>query len=199
MSACLDDLAHVAHTPPDAAREPHENVGRACADVLFSTLYTELRNLARRQLARHASHPKPSTTTLLHETYLVIVSRKRVLFEDRARFLGYAARVMRGLIVDHTRRRCAHKRGGRLRLETLPLELPDRGGVTPERAHVRSALAHLAAVDPALAELVELKVFGGFSCAEIAALRGSSARTVQRHWERARAFLVRVLKPPSRI
>ena len=84
----------------------------AAADTLFSTLYSELHRLAKRELARRGSPASLSVTTLLHEAYLDIAKRDGPSFPDRARFMGYAARVMRGLIIDHARSRNAVKRGG---------------------------------------------------------------------------------------
>src|SRR6266478_1617227 len=84
----------------------------AAADALFSTLDSELHRLAKRELARRGSPASLSVTTLLHEAYLDIAAREGNSFPDRPRFMGYAARVMRGLIIDHARSRNAIKRGG---------------------------------------------------------------------------------------
>src|SRR5262249_13673408 len=81
-------------------------------DVLFSALYEELHRLARRELARRSAPVTLSVTTLLHEAYLDMSGRSGAAFPDQARFMGYAARVMRGLIIDHARNRSALKRGG---------------------------------------------------------------------------------------
>ncbi|MGB8990040.1 MAG: ECF-type sigma factor, partial [Candidatus Sulfotelmatobacter sp.] len=83
----------------------------AAADALFSALYAELRQLAKRELARPGAAVSLSATTLLHEAYLDMAARDGPSFPDRARFMGYAARVMRGLIIDHARQRHAQKRG----------------------------------------------------------------------------------------
>jgi DNA-directed RNA polymerase specialized sigma24 family protein len=77
-----------------------ESGDSAAADTLFSTLYTELHRMAKRELARQGSPPSLSVTTLLHEAYLDIAAREGSRFPDRPRFMGYAARVMRGLIID---------------------------------------------------------------------------------------------------
>jgi len=90
------------------AAESGDNAG---ADALFSTLYSELHRLAKRELARRGSPASLSVTTLLHEAYLDIAAREGNSFPDRPRFMGYAARVMRGLIIDHARSRNAIKRG----------------------------------------------------------------------------------------
>jgi len=167
---------------------------RSAADALFSALYAELHELARRQLAGSGWGVTLGPTTLLHEAYLNIARREGREFPDRARFMGYAARVMRGLVIDHVRHRGARKRGAGFRITTLD----DRVGATPaeddEILRVGEALEDLADVDPPLAILVDLKFFCGFSFAEIAAMRGISERTVQRQWEKARMYLHRHIR-----
>ena len=159
-------------------------------DVLFSTLYSELHRLARRQLARQWSPHALGVTTLLHEAYLNMADRDGASFEDNAQFMGYAARVMRGLIIDHIRTQKASKRGGEFHITSLtlsaekPLDLRDL-------SRIGDALDELAAIEPDLATLVDLKFFCGFSFAEIGAMQGLSERTVQRKWEKARIYLHR--------
>ena len=165
-----------------------EGGDQAAVDALFSALYAELHRLAQRQLAAGGGDLTLGTTTLLHEAYLDMASRDS-LFPDRARFMGYAARVMRTLIVDHARYRRAQKRGGRFEITSLPQDVADPFTDYEELARISQALDELAEAEPPLAQLVDLKFFCGFSFAEIAAMRGLSERTVQRHWERARIFL----------
>lgn len=167
-------------------------------DALFALLYRELHQLAERQLRRQGPGVTLGTTTLLHELYLSLADRTEARFPDRPRFLGYASRAMRGLIIDYARRRSATKRGGEFQLLSL-----DQQGV-PEPAHraadleeLSEALDRLAAVDPRLAELVDLHFFCGLAFAEIAALRGSSLRTVMRDWRKARLVLHRELSDPT--
>jgi len=164
----------------------------ADAERLFATLYSELHRLARRELARRGSDVTLGATTLLHEAYLDM-SARGVVFPDRARFMAYAARAMRGLIIDYARRRYAQKRGGLFELTSLQTTIADRLTDAKELQEISDALEDLAAVEPALAEIVDLKFFCGFSFAEIGAMRGMSERTVQRHWEKARLYLYRVL------
>jgi RNA polymerase sigma factor (TIGR02999 family) len=141
------------------------------ADALFSALYSELHRIAKRELARQDLLVSLSATTLLHQAYLEM-----------------AERVMRGLIIDHARRRQAQKRGGQFELtsaenefECAPIECDLRG--------ITEALDELAKSEPPLAELVDLKFFCGLTFAEIASLRSVSERTVQRQWEKARIYL----------
>src|SRR5918993_2868316 len=91
----------------------------AAAEALFTMLYSELHLLARRELARRGGSGTLGATTLLHEAYLDISGREGLVFPDRARFMAYAARVMRGLIIDHVRRRHARKRGGLFEITAL--------------------------------------------------------------------------------
>ncbi len=169
---------------------------RSAADALFASLYTELHRLARRQLARHPSGVTLGATTLLHEAYLDICQREAG-FADRGRFMAYAAKVMRGLIIDYARSRQAQKRGGGFAITSLGTE----GGAAPaddgELTRISEALDELAAVDRELAQIVDLKFFCGFSFAEIAAMKGLSERTVQRRWEKARIYLHRTLRKTS--
>jgi RNA polymerase sigma factor (TIGR02999 family) len=134
---------------------------------------------------------------LLHEAYLDISQREGVAFPDRARFLAYAARVMRGLIIDGLRRRQARKRGGGFEITSIDgKDLGDAGlpGDAEEMERLGRALDELAAVEPEIAHVVDLKFFCGFTFAEIAGLGGVSERTVQRQWDKARIYLRHALR-----
>ena len=159
------------------------------ADVLFSTLYAELHRLARRELYRRGPLGGLGVTTLLHEAYLSMSGREGIAFVDQARFMGYAARVMRGLIIDDVRRRRSEKRGGLF--EITALDTNHGGSLSSPQGLMRigDALDDLAEVEPDLAEIIDLKFFCGFSFAEIAAMRGVSERTIQRNWEKGRLYL----------
>jgi RNA polymerase sigma factor (TIGR02999 family) len=167
----------------------------AATDALFTTLYAELHRMAKRELARQGAPPSLSVTTLLHEAYLDISGRAGVSFPDQSRFMGYAARVMRGYIIDHARSRAAVKRGGEFRLTSADDHDVADPADPKELSNISDALDQLAKVEPELAELVDLKFFCGFSFAEIAALRKVSERTVQRQWEKARIYLHQSLRP----
>jgi RNA polymerase sigma factor (TIGR02999 family) len=176
-----------------AAAAPASGAGR---DALFSALYDELHRLARRELARRNGAGTFSPTTLLHEAYLDMAGRRQLAFPDRARFMGYAACVMRGIIVDHARSRSAAKRGGSHDITSLKTDVAEQAAVDDDAlVRLGEILEELAASEPALSEVVDLKFFCGFSVAEISALRGVSERTVQRDWEKARAYLHRSLRP----
>jgi RNA polymerase sigma factor (TIGR02999 family) len=166
----------------------------SAADALFSALYSELHRLAKRELARQSLPITLSATTLLHQAYLGMAEREGPSFPYRARFMGYAARVMRGLIIDHARNRQAQKRGGQFEITSLGDDDLDGSADYQELKNISETLEELARVDPSLAEIVDLKFFCGFSFAEIAAMRDVSERTVQRNREKARIYLHRKLR-----
>lgn len=159
-------------------------------DALFEALYDELHRLAQSHIYRSGGPITLGATTLLHEAWLSMAQRDGLAFPDRNRFLGYASRAMRGLIISYVRNRTALKRGGELSFasadaleEAKAAERPD------ELERLDAALTELSAIDPDLAQLVDLKFFCGFSIPEIAEMRKSSERTVQREWAKARLLL----------
>jgi RNA polymerase sigma factor (TIGR02999 family) len=156
--------------------------------ALFEALYAELHRLAQRQLRASSGQLTLGATTLLHEAYLRLSQRSDLAFPDSARFFAYAARAMRGLIVDYVRERRALKRGGAFHLTSGDTEAEGVAQIE-DLGPLSDALDALAVAEPSLAELVELKFFCGFGFAEIAAMRGVTERTVQRHWDKARLFL----------
>ena len=162
-------------------------------DALFARLYDELHRIARRELARSGADLGASPTTLLHEAYLDMVTRESLVFPDRARFLAYAGRAMRALVIDHVRARGALKRGGDLHITSLDTHIADQLAQPQQLADIGAALDELAQLEPELATVVDLKFFCGFAMQEIAALQEVSERTVQRRWEKARLLLFRSL------
>lgn len=170
---------------------------RQAADALFSLLYNELHALAENTLRHGSGAVTLGATTLLHEAYLSIAGRAGLDFPDRARFLAYASRAMRGLVIDHARRHRAQKRGRHLEL-TLGDEHPAVGDSSAdELVALGDALERLGELEPALAELVDMHFFCGFTFAEVAAFRGVSERTVQRDWRKARLLLHHALGEES--
>jgi RNA polymerase sigma factor (TIGR02999 family) len=174
-----------------------EHGDHAAAEALFAALCSQLHRLAQRELARPGAAVSLSVTTLLHEAYLDMAGRDGPSFPDRARFMGYAARVMRGLIIDHVRNRDAQKRGGQFEITSVSTDIAEKVPAEPDLTLISEALDELASVDPSLAELVDLKFFCGLTVAEIAAMRDISERTVQRQWEKARIYLHRKIRGPS--
>jgi RNA polymerase sigma factor (TIGR02999 family) len=186
------------HTPldPQAGEsiEHADSTHASSADGMFVALYEELRVLAERQLRRGGRELSLSATTLLHEAYIAL-GHSEARFPDRARFMGYVARAMRGLIIDYARRSRAVKRGGGAFEITLhPDAAPNMAlADATELEGLGDALDELATVQPALAELVDLHFFAGLTFGEIATLRGVSERTAQRDWRKARLILHRTL------
>ncbi len=162
---------------------------RAAADALFAALYGELHRMAQRELARRGPAVTLSTTTLVHEAYLDIAGRQRIVFADRRSFMVYASRVMRGLIINYARGRLAQKRGARFEFVPVTADVVDALPDGPDFTRISDAMDALTTVDPQLALVVDLKFFCGFSVIEIAGMQGISERTVQRAWERARIYL----------
>jgi len=187
--------------PPDAEHGPSSTSGRrADAELdgtpkIFAAHYRELHRTARRMIHVHGSSLALDPTTLLHETYVDLAQRD-LRFGGRPQFFAYAGRAMRTIIVDHARRRNALKRGADLVLTSLDDD-SEAGDIAAsgsvEMTRLDEAIKDLAGRNAALAELVELKFFCGFSFAEIAALRAVSERTVQRNWKKARLFLLESL------
>ncbi len=198
--AMASDSALHNDTPADAqalaaALAAAERGDANATAELFSTLYRELHRLARQQLHANAWGLTLGATTLLHEAYIDL-SARAAKFPDRARFFAYAARAMRGLIVDYARERKALKRGGEFHITSLDTQHGEEAGAgaADDLQPLNGALDELTAAEPALAELVELKFFCGFALAEIASMRGVSERTVQRDWNKARLFLRQVMQ-----
>ena len=164
----------------------------SAAKALFAALYQELHGLAEHHL-RGRSDLTLGTTTLLHEAYLKLSEREGLQFPDRGRFLAYASKAIRGLVIDYSRARRARKRGGEFEITQLGDEEPAGPDAGPDETLERlgRAMEELAAIDPELAQVVDLHFFAGFSFTEIAALRNQSDRTVQRHWRHARMLLQR--------
>ncbi len=176
-------LAAAREGDPDAA-------GKA-----FGLLYDELHRLARARLRQHQTLTLLDTTSLVHESYIKLVGVKSVAVDDRHHFFAYASRVMRSVIVDFARAKLAERRGGDAEHVVLDTEL---GGklAAPENdvLRVHEALEVLALADERLAQVVEMRYFGGMTEAEIAAALGVTDRTVRRDWDKARLLLLAQLQ-----
>ncbi|WP_256646051.1 ECF-type sigma factor [Thermomonas paludicola] len=182
----------------EAAREGD----RSALDRVLATLYQELHGMARRQLAGQQHGHTLDATALVHEAYLKLIGRGAgsAQFDDRAHFFAYAASAMRSVIVDYARQRLAQKRGGDLhRVTELPENLEGGLRMDEDMLGLDTALTRLAAVDPRLTQVVELRYFAGLSELEIAALMQRSERSVRRDWQKARLFLLASLQeaPPA--
>jgi RNA polymerase sigma factor (TIGR02999 family) len=174
----------------DAARR-----GEAGAmDQLFGLLYDDLHQLAHARLRRSGTLTLLDTTALVHESYLRLFDSESVEARDRSHFMGYAARVMRSIVVDFVRRRMAERRGGdavHVDLETELAQLTDPR--ERELMQVHEALEELATIDERLVRVVEMRYFAGMTEPEVAEALDLSLRSVSRDWEKARLFLAAAL------
>ncbi len=167
----------------------------AARDELFTVAYDNLRTMARARLRDGGRNTSLDTTSLVHEAYLKFIRGGDLRAEDRHGFFAYASRVMRSIIVDSVRERQAQRRGGDVDFFTLTTRVGD-GVAAGEDAilRVHEALLALEAVDPRLAQGVEMRYFGGFTEQEIADVLGVTERTVRRDWDKARLILAAALK-----
>jgi len=161
----------------------------AALDELVPLVYERLRRIAHDRLRDERSGVSLNTTALVHDAYLKLVDVRRARFRDRAHFLAMASRVMRRLLVDHARARCAAKRGGGI----ATIELAEHLELSDERADVITelddALLRLGTIDPRCSEMLEQRYFGGLSLEETAEVLGVSLATVKRGLRFARAWL----------
>lgn len=159
-------------------------------DELVEAAHNELRRLARRHLRGERLDHTLQPTALVHEAYLRLVPGHEAEWADRAHFLRCAARAMRRILIDHARRRNRDKRGGDRRRIPLESGVAFAADQQPDIVlALDEALARLAELDPRQAEIVELLYFSGMTQPEAADALGVSARTVNREWRLARAWL----------
>jgi len=170
---------------------------REALNRVFTLLYPELRRIAHARLRQQGGVTHLETTALVHESFMRLVEAAQITPGDRRHFFTYAAKTMRNVIIDFAREQLAQRRGGgqqALRLDTgMAADLAQREGDVSLIA-LNDALLALEAVDHSLAQVVEMRYFAGYTELEVAELTGSSERTVQRQWEKARAFLLATLK-----
>ena len=168
---------------------------RLAADQAYALLYADLRRLARSRLRKAGEMTLLDTTALVHESFLRLNGGRALDFPNRHHFLAYAAKVMRAVVVDLVRARLADRRGGEAEHVTLHTTVVDGKATREDEVlRVHEALDELAALEPRLAQVVELRYFGGLSEAEVAAALGVTERTVQRDWQKARMFLSLALR-----
>lgn len=157
-------------------------------DRLYPLIYSELRRSAAALLRRDRNAFSVQPTELVHDALIRLLGSAPDM-ESRSHFLGLAARAMRQVLVDRARRRQALKRGGAWERTTLG-DVAGAAGVSPEELiALDDALTRLGAQDPRLRDVVQYRYFGGLNDQEIAATLGVTERTVQRDWQRARAWL----------
>lgn len=171
----------------DAARQGDQKA----AGAAFSLLYDDLRRLARARLRPHQTMTLLGTTSLVHEAYLKAMGSDSLPVENRHHFFAYASRVMRSVIVDYARARAAERRGGGAEHVVLDTLLSGQIAAPENDAlRVHEALDALEQADPRLAQVAEMRFFGGLTEPEIAESLGLSERTVRRAWEKARLLLL---------
>ena len=169
---------------------------RGARDALFAAVYPELKRLAHARLYGGGRNTVVDTTALVHESYLRLVNTGELSFDDRRAFFGYAARVMRSVVVDSARARLAERRGGQADKVTLDRAPPDELAQSDEQVlQVHDALEQLERADARAARMVEMRYFGGYTDREIAETLQLTERTVQRDWEKARLLLRALLSP----
>jgi RNA polymerase sigma factor (TIGR02999 family) len=166
---------------------------KAALDRLLPLVERELHALARRHLRGERPGHTLQATALVNEAYLRLVGQHQAEWHSRGQFFAIAARLMRRILIDHARARSYAKRGGGA--QALPLD--EACVVGEERAAelvaLDDALSLLAGVDERKARIVELRYFGGLSVDEVAAVLAVHPDTVNRDWQRAKAFLRREL------
>ncbi len=164
---------------------------------LLPLVYDELRRIAHRYMARERAGRSLQATALVHEAYLRLLKDKRQPWVDRTHFLAIAANSMRRILVERARARAASKRGGSRVRVTLGENLFAAADPSLDLLVLDKALEKLAAMDPQLARIVELRFFGGLSIEEAAQSLGVSPATIKRSWNVARAWLKRELSEDS--
>jgi RNA polymerase sigma factor (TIGR02999 family) len=166
---------------------------RTALNRLLPLVYAELRRVAARQLRKERADHTLQPTALVHEVYVRLVDQRQVDWQNRAHFFGVAAQVMRRILVDHSRRHSARKRGDGLHC----VSIDEAHGVAASSEmpilDLDHALGRLETVDAGLARLVELRAFAGLTIEEAAHVLSVSPSTAKREWRTAKAWLTREL------
>jgi RNA polymerase sigma-70 factor (ECF subfamily) len=158
---------------------------------LVALVYPELRAIADRCMRRERPDHTLQPTVLVHEAYLRLVGQQGIHWESRMQFFGFAAQVMRRVLVDYAREHRALKRGGAAARVTLDDALLVTEDHLDRVLMMDESLSRLAAVDPAQAQVVELRFFAGMTVEETSDVMGISRTTVKREWSHAKAWLQR--------
>jgi RNA polymerase sigma factor (TIGR02999 family) len=161
--------------------------------ALFEAAYPELKQLARSRLSRSGPMTLLDSTALVNEIWLRLSHQERLRVDTRRRFFAYAAQVMRTVVVDQLRERNAQRRGGGVRPITLDTALGDGIATDDEALQVHEALESLGQLEPRLAQVVEMRYFGGMTEIEIGEALGLTERTIRRDWDKARLLLAAML------
>ena len=162
---------------------------KAAADQLLPLVYTELHRLAKSYMSRERRDHTLQPTALINQAYLRIAQQENVEWQNHAHFIGFAANVMRRVLVDHAREHNAAMRGGK----QVRVDLDEGIAVSKERSSeillLEDALTRLEKINPRQAQVVEMRYFGGLSVEEVASVLGIAPRSVKRDWALARMWL----------
>jgi RNA polymerase sigma factor (TIGR02999 family) len=162
------------------------------AKELLPLVYNELRKLARTRLARERPGQTLQATALVHEAYLRIAGDAGSEWHNRGHFFAAAAEAMRRILIERARRRARLRHGAAgIRVTLAESLVEDDSADAVDVLAVDQALVKLERLDPAMAQVVKLRYFGGLEIDEVAAALGSSPRSVNRLWTAARAWLQR--------
>jgi len=162
-------------------------------DKLIPCVHQELRRLAHRHMAGERPNHTLQTTALVNETYLRLIDCQRVQWQDRAHFLAMAAQLMRRILVDFARSRRYLKRGGGAQQVSLAEGMLGSRGKGEDVLALDQVLCRLSKLDPRMAQVVEMRFFGGLSVAETAEALKVCEGTVMRDWRLAKSWLLREL------
>lgn len=173
--------------------EQIEQGDTAAAAELLPLVYSALRKMAGYRLKREKPGQTLQATALVHEAYIQLVGNAEIRWDGRSHFFAAAAEAMRRILVDHARRRKSTKHGGSFERHELVVEVETESADVDQLLDLDAALTRLAAEDPDMAKLVELRYFAGLSVEETARALGVSPRTIKRNWAYARAWLGREL------
>jgi len=159
------------------------------SDLLASGLLPELRRIAKAKMRSERPNHTLQPTELVNELYIRLLRRPDFTWRDREHFLLSASHAMRHFLIDYARERRAAKRGG----EFVRLELTETAGIFAPNPDlildVDVALNRLARTEPRMAQVVELRFFGGLTFEEIGKVLGINERTAKRDWTLARGWL----------
>ncbi|WP_296282851.1 ECF-type sigma factor [Pseudoxanthomonas sp.] len=186
------DIATIPPPDPDSVTQllgEVENGQPEAWNRIYALLYRDLHQIARSQIRQQRRGHVRSPTSLISETWLKLASADFSV-ENRAHLVALVARAMRFVLLDEVRRALAEKRGEGMDL--LPLDESTEPGQSPRLEQLLildQALNDLAKLDARLAQVVEMRYFGGLSELEIADVLKVTERTVRRDWRKARAFL----------
>ena len=163
-------------------------------NILFSTVYDQLRNIANMRISQERKEITYSKTDLVHETYLRLFDSGQINWQDQAHFNAVASRCMRRILIDHARKKKADKRGGNKEPVTYIDEIMKVHEQAEKLINLDGVLKKLGELNDRLVRIVECRYFGEMSIEETAEALDISVSTVKRDWAKARGWLYKELK-----